>query len=314
MTNIKTIARREHVMTSSKLGKILLAGAALGLAACGGGGGGSGLNSTPTPPPAPTPPPPPPRPPGMIPAKIFPAVTASTDFAVIGSEATGPSSPLTAAGFSVRYDAASGAYILDFPSTEPAAFYAYNTAADIDNAYYWNGVAEVHEVSVRKPSNPELPLSYTTLATYGTFEDGSVPFGWLAFGSATPVGGVPVAGSASYTAEVAGSTIDRFHYVGGTATLQFNFGAGTLSGHFDPVFLDANGHLGRYDFVNTVYGSGSTIFSGQLSTAGIAQNGTFDGQFTGPNAQELMARWNAPYVDLLTGQQSTIFGVWVGRN
>ncbi len=302
--NTKTFARPELARTSLKLGRILLAGAALGLAACGGGGGGSGLNSTPTPPPPP--------PPGQAPVKIFPAVTASTDFAVIGSEASGPTSALTTAGFSVRYDAPSGTYIMDFPSTEPGVFTAF--AEDTPNDSYWNGSAGGKEVSVRKPTNPDLPLSYTTLAAYGIFEDAPATFGWLAFGTATPAGGVPVTGSAAYTAEVAGSTIDRFQSVGGTATLQFNFGAGTRSGHFDPVFLDSSGHLGRYDFVNTVYGSGSTIFSGQLSRAGLAQNGTFDGQFTGPNAQELMARWNAPYTDLLTGQQSTIFGVWVGRN
>ena len=94
--------------------------------------------------------------------------------------------------------------------------------------------------------------------------------------------------------------------------LDFNFGAGTLSGHLDPI-LDG-GSLGRYDFLNTVYGSGSTIFSGQLSKAGIAQFGTFDGQFTGPNAEELMARWSAPYIDPVTSQQSTMFGVWVGKH
>ena len=309
MTNTKTVARREHVMTCSSIRKILLAGAALSLGACGGGGGGgsgSGLVSTPTPPPAP--------PAGMIAPKIFPAVTTSTDFAVIGSEAVGSSPTLTTAGFSVRYDAPSGNYIMDFPSTEPAPFQAHNTAEDIANLWYWNGSAGQHEVTVRKPTNPDLPLTYTTLAAYGVFESDSGPFGWLAFGSPTPAGGVPVAGTASYTAEVAGSSIDGFKYVGGTATLQFDFGGGTLAGHFDPVFLGSSGHLGRYDFVNTVYGSGSTVFSGQLSRAGIAQTGTFDGQFTGPVAQELMARWSAPYVDLLTGQQSTIFGVWVGRH
>ena len=72
--------------------------------------------------------------------------------------------------------------------------------------------------------------------------------------------------------------------------------------------------LGRYDFLNTVYGSGSTTFSGQLSKLGIAQFGAFDGQFTGPNAQELMARWSAPYIDPVTSQVSTMFGVWVGKD
>ena len=311
MMPTNTFARRERHMTRSNLGKILLAGAAFGLTAC--GGGGSSLNSTPTPTPIPTPTPPPAPPPGFPPL-IFPSVTTSTDFAVIGIEASNDSSPtMTTAGFSVRYDAPSGTYILDFPSTQPAAFYAYTD--DPLNESVWNGTVGDHEATVWKPTNPDLQLTYTTLATYGTYSQGLVPaFGWLAFGSATPAGGVPAAGTATYSAEVAGSTIDRFHWVGGTATLQFDFGAGTLAGHFDPVFESSNTPLGRYDFVNSVYGSGSTTFSGQLSTAGIAQNGTFDGQFTGPIAQELMARWSAPFIDPVTAQQSTMFGVWVGKN
>jgi hypothetical protein len=72
--------------------------------------------------------------------------------------------------------------------------------------------------------------------------------------------------------------------------------------------------LGTYDFVNTVYGSGGTSFSGQLSTSGISDKGTFDGIFTGPNAEELMARWIAPYLDPISKSQSQMFGVWVGKH
>ena len=101
--------------------------------------------------------------------------------------------------------------------------------------------------------------------------------------------------------------------VRGTATLAFDFAAGTLGGHFDPTHYDlllfgGNGQsLGRYDFVNPVYSAGSPIFSGQLTKAGTTEMGAFDGQFTGPSAQELMARWT-----ITNGGNPTMFGVWVG--
>lgn len=102
--------------------------------------------------------------------------------------------------------------------------------------------------------------------------------------------------------------MDRNRYITGTAMLNFNFGAGTLSGH-----LDLDSGFGRYDFLNTLYASGSTTFSGQLSKTGIAQFGAFEGEFTGPNAQELMARWSVPYIEPGTSLQSSMFGVFVGK-
>ena len=38
---------------------------------------------------------------------------------------------------------------------------------------------------------------------------------------------------------------------------------------------------------------------------------SFEGNFTGPNAAELMARFEAPF--LVDGQQGTLSGAWVGK-
>jgi hypothetical protein len=125
---------------------------------------------------------------------------------------------------------------------------------------------------------------------------------------------MPVAGSATYKAFVAAQ--DENHTgIRGSATLQFDFGAGTLAGQFDPVIYDllaGNTSLGHYDFVNTVYGVGSTSFSGQLSSSSVTGLGSFEGEFTGPEAQELMARFSAPFFDPYSGKQMNMFGVWVG--
>jgi hypothetical protein len=165
------------------------------------------------------------------------------------------------------------------------------------------------------PQNFDLPLTYTSFAEYTTTTG---QFGDMAFGQATPTGAVPVTGSATYTAFAAG-------YLGGTtedipirgsATLQFNFAAGSLTGSFDPYIYDLlAGHhpLGHYNFANTVFGVGSTTFSGELATSGTSARGTFNGLFTGPAAEELMARWTAPIHDPLSGADSQMFGVWVGK-
>ena len=117
---------------------------------------------------------------------------------------------------------------------------------------------------------------------------------------------------------VTGQTNDQMSVIGGTATLQFDFAGGTLSGHFNPVLSDLYGSsqtaLGQYTFVNTVYGIGSTTFSGGLSHSNPALTGAFNGLFTGPNAQEMMARWTAGYfIQGVTSQPETMFGVWVGK-
>jgi hypothetical protein len=240
----------------------------------------------------------------------------------MGLEAPGGSgSNLTSSGFSISYDALFNRYLMDFPSTTSGYFYAHGENSP--NAYYWGGTLATlertgaHEdVYVLKSSNPSIQLTYTTLLGYNQFAGGSGPFGFAAFGTATPQGSVPVTGSATYNAFVHGGTIDGNAGVEGSATLAFNFGAGTLAGHLDPSLVPYGGmgesfSLGRYDFTNTVYSTGSATFSGQLSNPNTTGTGSFNGMFTGPNAQELMSSWSAPFT--LNGQTSQMFGVWVGK-
>ena len=301
-------------MSSMMLGRLLGASAALALAACGGGGGGD-LVSTPTPMPTPTPTPTP-TPAGS--PVIFPAITTNTNFAVLGLEADAhntPASALARNGFSVRYDSAAQGYFIDLPSTDEFQF-----ESSSENAAYWTGFAATGFytgtiVNVFKPraTNPEIQLTYTSFGVSTGYY--TTQYGFFAFGSATPGSGVPVTGTATYDAFVRGGTLNSFAIIGGNATLQFNFGAGTLGGHFDPTH-ELNGvvtSLGRYDFVNTVFGVGSTTYSGSLSRSGINTLGAFDGRFTGPAAQELMARWTAPYLPPGSQQVGEMFGVWVGK-
>ena len=86
-----------------------------------------------------------------------------------------------------------------------------------------------------------------------------------------------------------------------------------MSGSFDPRDGDWGWSLGHFDFVNTVFGVGQTTFSGELSGGTAAQNGSFTGLFTGPNAQELMARWSFPHHFSGSGADTVYSGIWVGK-
>jgi len=301
---------------------MLVSAGAIALASCGGGGLSTGFIPAPPVSPTPTPTPTPTPAPLAATVTIFPEIKSSTSFATIGLELSEASPPaLISTGFSVAYDAASGLYVMDVPATSPTPFYQWTN--NTPNATWWNGALiepggnSPANVKVLKPDNPELKLSYTTLAGYDTFGIGGGTIGWLAFGTATSAGAVPTVGTASYAALVRGSDISNSGMIQGTASLLFDFSAGKLAGHFDPVFLSYGGlgetqSLGRYDFASTVYSSGSATFSGQLSSSNFGQNGTFSGQFTGPNAQELMATWAAPFHDPIKNIDSAMFGVWVG--
>lgn len=299
------------------------------LAACGGGGGEVEVASSPPPPQSPTPTPTPSQCSGAQCLKavdIFPDVKATTQFATLGLEASKPgvaASSLTRDGFSVQYNAEAGVYVFSVPSSAPGGF--YENIGNTPNDRYWNGeIAEAPNVAIGasvfqpRATNPEIQLTYTTYAMYGSpYGDG--PFGFVAFGRPTAAGSIPVSGSATYNAAVEGATLRTGDYIKGNATLQFDFGNGTLAGHFDPVIYDLLAYgpgglsLGRYDFTKTVYGAGATSFSGELSQAGLTANGAFEGSFTGPQAEELMARWTAPFNDPRTHTNSEMFGVLVGR-
>ena len=313
-------------MRRSLVGRLLVAGSACAVASCGGGGGSSFVPSFPPPPttkvcpdgstipindPCPSPPPP-------ASPEIFPNVTTDTNFSVLGVEAADintPASALERDGFSVRYDAATEGYLIDLPSTDEFRF-----ESNSEDSSYWGGFASTGFytgtfVGVFKPAstNPEIQLTYTSFGVTSGYY--SSEFGFVAFGQATPSSAVPVTGSATYDALVAGRPLDLFGEVKGSATFNFNFGAGTLSGHFDPI-LRYNGvdtDLGTYTFTNTLFGVGSASFSGSLSHSGTSTLGAFDGQFTGPAAEELMSRWTAPYLNPTTQQWNEMFGVMVGK-
>jgi hypothetical protein len=158
-----------------------------------------------------------------------------------------------------------------------------------------------------------IPYSYTGMIELSN-ATGLTPQ-YLAYGVATPTGSVPVTGSATYGATLDGiaTAVSGSYSIYGNASLQFDFGAGKLSGAMDPQL---NGPFDtptvpRYTFTQTVFSSGSTTFSGSFDIRGPTPS-SFRGQFTGPSAQELMASFTAPFQDF-DKSWGVMNGVMIGK-
>ena len=274
-------------MTRSALARLMAVSAMMTLAACGGGGGSSALNSTPPSPPSPPPPVPPPS------GSPF-GVNADTLFATAGE------------GVEFRWIEAAKAYEIRFSGQDWERLGLGDSTSTYETRLPQSGS---YAVSLSKT----LGYDYTNLATLLENQFGGVT-GQFAYGIPTAAGDVPTSGSASYAAQIFG---ENGYALSGDVQLTFDFGAGTLAGYMEPVLTDAwfSYDLGRYDFTQTVYSSGSTTFSGQFVVpgGGSTVDSGFNGRFTGPGAAELMASWHAPFVDPYSQGWATISGVWIGK-
>lgn len=277
---------------------------ALVVSACGGGGGGAPVASIPPAPVAPTPPPPAPTPAQGALAVPPSGVSASTDFATVGGN------------FQVRWNADLQSYEVTVPNFGSGKivqtfFGPYGAAGDVIAA----------DGTKLLTAQAYTPYSYTGRMTLSKQPVGPNAVGFesiAAYGVLTPAGGVPTTGTASFAAELDGRA--GGYWVYGSASLQFDFAAGKLSGFMDPLL---NGPMGapdlpRYNFTQTVYSTGSTSFSGGFDVVGPTPS-SFSGRFTGPSAQELMVSFQAPFPDYPTIEDPTkpnwgvMQGVMIGK-
>lgn len=311
------------------------------LAACGGTGGGlaSGLPPAPPPGPAPTPSPTPTPTPtsvlppahiGLVSSAPFEALGLGHEYRLDSAAAqlveTVPADRAQTVAF--RYDAARDAYEIVLPGYERGwlrTIYlngSYGSpASSTGNELSLGESAAVQPVvvSLVTPGSSLSPYTYTALG----FWDGQVldaqgrqiwDVGQFVYGIPTAAAEMPLSGSASYQAEVHGLT-DQNDFVGGSALLSFDFGAGVLSGSLHPLISDGwdlSIDPGLYTFKDTVFARGSTAFSGSFAVPGQpAAASWFEGSFNGPQAAELMARWQAPYT--VGTVEGTMSGVWLGK-
>ena len=83
-----------------------------------------------------------------------------------------------------------------------------------------------------------------------------------------------------------------------------------MSGKISPN-LHQGFNLGDLNFVNTVYSTGSSTFSGKFDTNASGVN-SFSGLFTGPAAQELIGKFAFPYVSPIDSKTYQADGAFVG--
>ena len=305
----------------------ILGFAAAALGACGGGGGG-GADVASIPPAPLAPPPPPPAPSGPPPLPTGPIGSqVSGSFATQAVQFDAGKNPVSIdSGVQFSYSATDNKYTISLPGFQPGQLvttgasgsYANGAWTDIistqnDVTTGGNSTTQAVSVTLRWPGS--TGLKYTGSGTWWA-KDLSywAPDGIFAYGSITPAGGVPTTGSASYTGEIVGLASGELE-VWGNVALNFNFAGGTLSGQMKPEIAPVWDiiPLGAYTFRDTVYSSGSRSFSGAFQVNGSTEASSFQGSFTGPQAEELMASWNAPFLNPETKQWGTMVGIWTAK-
>jgi hypothetical protein len=211
----------------------------------------------------------------------------------------------------IRYDAAAKRYEVKVPSSGTwEGLTPFGT-----NNFQSTSVAQFNVVE-----GAATGYDYSALAQ--VLREGDM-LGGLAFGIPTAAGGVPMTGSASYAGSLMGQTTETYFdglfqqtvdgWVYGTIDLNFNFGAGTLSGSIDPtLYLGTIYHLTPLQFTKTVYSAGSTSFSGEFDSPLTGQN-NFSGVFTGPAAQELIGNFAFPYKSPIDNNNYEATGAFVAK-
>lgn len=308
---------------------------ACSLCACGAGSGGSIVERTPPPPPAP-PPPDPPK-----------ALTSSEEFVAVGidqrgvysAESQGWITPSDLVGFdpgdasqevSISYDAATDKYTLALPRLGEGrlldlVFDSYVEGRPTGSTgWLVNSSGEqVAQVQFIVPGEPETDFDYSHWGRWGVTrgtDEGAIEAisGLFAYGLETPASGIPSSGTATYEADlIAGSYGLYYYWVEGDVVLRFDFGAGTLAGELSAYYSDydfpeRDHDFGTYQFADTVFSPSSSAYSGSFSQNGaLVAGGFFDGNLTGPNAEEIIGRFALPF-DYF-GNQYSLTGIWVGR-
>ena len=320
-----------------RVGRTIVAAGCLTLGACG-GDGVEHLASTP-PAPVPTTPTSPP------PVRIFSNPTAG-EYTSVGASIAGPGGNLdtydsAAARFGtvstaeadqarIRYNSA-GYYEIDLPGADWDRLVHYKGTVDPhpDSNYFQPSSVPQNQAYLVTSNSRDKGYLYSELGSWGSASASRL--GYVAFGQATPTGGVPSVGSATYSGMAVGSadimTADNLYggYVPlgleGTVELNFNFGSGTLGGSMSLSFPDGMNpaQLGTFTFRDTVFSAGSTTYSGSFNTAASGQN-FFLGRFTGPAAEETIGAWALPFVfnrggETLSpdGQTHQAFGSWIAK-
>jgi hypothetical protein len=151
-----------------------------------------------------------------------------------------------------------------------------------------------------KPGSEGLGLQYTTYGHWTEASGTEIKTGLVAFGIPTPSGSVPKTGTASYAGHTIGFVVDRFldrsAILRGDAVLSADFAAGKVTGELNNMQVSYNpAVLEPWEsiVIDTTI-SGNTFAGtarGKDLTSPDPLNGTANGGFFGPAAQEIGGSW-----------------------
>lgn len=305
------------------------AASAIALSACGGGGGGGGgINTTPppvgsTPTPSPTPAPTPSPAPTSNASLLDLAVTETftTDAATGGGFYT-DSTPCGSCSsarstVSIRYDAGSRSYTVT-QGDRSQSFGASNrdaaqSSAALDVYTKQNGAVQESLSLTRPGTSGALTYRYVGAGMWqrvtvnGNRAD--FTFDSFTYGVFTPASAMPRTGYAAYDVTLLGAlgSTSRLQPIAlsGTGLLTTDFARGDIG--LSGTITGTNSELPITEFVSSFRGGGqitsnSNAFSGTFSFNNI-MNGTLDGRFYGPNADEVGATFavNSLFGDTAVG-------------
>ncbi|HET6535546.1 MAG TPA: transferrin-binding protein-like solute binding protein [Sphingomicrobium sp.] len=252
---------------------------------------------------------------------------------ILASPATQQFASLTSAGAGgdllIRYDSTSGVYEIQVAGADWQSLRPSSTYHSVPEHYFSFGPTGDDQNFFQVIATADDPApndyKYSSLVVWGkgagAYWD---ELNFTAFGVATSAASMPITGSATYNGQILGDT-DIFEHdyligtdvaarIHGSLLMNFNFGAGTLSGSMNPILETFSGstNLGTLSFVDTVYSTGSRAFSGRFDTTASGPN-SFDGRFTGPAAEELIGRWAFPFIYSGDGAAHSAKGAWIAK-
>jgi hypothetical protein len=229
----------------------------------------------------------------------------------------------------IRYSAADQAYFIDLPgfaegkisgdATKPGFFQLVNPASGAELG-----------IGIRIGDGFAPPTVATTYTQLGSWVSSTVSGGTetlsegvFAFGSVTPAGGVPISGSATYAGYASGHVDSAFvrtsedvitpYVVDGPVSMTVNFGSGALTGNMQLELGCGNCFetpLAPLNFSGSLAGVGSANFSASFTTNLTGAN-SLCGLFAGPQGQEAMGHFTAPFIDPNTAEQLQMFGAFL---
>jgi len=309
----------QHHRTTSAVGLTLT------LCACGGGGTQFVYPSLPPPPPPVEDPGPPALPDAAIGLVGGPFTTYSASFNSSGDVTSAKDA------VHISYSADDDIYTFSAPGVEEGHLIgttigsgSYSSSSKWDQIYYTTSFVSQGDSAVPQ-ENAYVALDWgtapysasdLTYTSFGSWNGADGNSGSFVYGIPSTVGDIPVSGTADYSGQIRGTAADDGS-VYGSIGLEFDFAAGTLSGTMEPYVSIYDGwdtaSLGTYTFRDTVYSVGGTSFSGAFSVPGSDAPSSFQGNFNGPGAVELMGNFSAPYLSPNTGNWATMTGVFGGK-